>query len=53
VTFGGASVGYTFNSDTSIRINNCPAGAPGTFDIIVTTPGGSSIVHSGSKYNRT
>jgi hypothetical protein len=53
VKFGGVNVGYTFNSDTSIRINNCPAGAPGTFDIIVTTPGGSSIVHSGSKFNRT
>lgn len=52
VKFNGGGVAFTFLSDTSIRIT-CPAGAPLTADIIVTTPAGSSPVHAGAKFART
>jgi len=52
VKYAGASVAFTFLGDTTIRIN-APAGAPGTADIIVTTPAGSSPIHAGAKFTRT
>jgi hypothetical protein len=52
VKFGSANVGFSFVNDTRITIS-APAGAAGTFDITVTTPAGTSIIHSGAKFTRT
>jgi hypothetical protein len=50
VTFGGtAGTGLDVSSDTSLTVDT-PAGSPGTVDVRVTAPGGTSPVVSGDHY---
>ncbi len=53
VSFGGANVGFTVVSDTSITVTS-PAGTTGkTVDITVTTPGGTTSPTSADHYTYT
>ncbi|TFW63165.1 phospholipase [Bradyrhizobium sp. MOS001] len=50
VSFGGtAAAGFTFNSATSITATS-PAGAAGTVDVRVTTPGGTSAISAADQF---
>jgi RHS repeat-associated protein len=49
VTFGGVDVAVVYVSSTELRIKS-PAGAIGTADIIVTTPGGSAALDDVFEY---
>ncbi len=50
VTFGGTSAtSYTVNSATRIT-TTAPAGSPGTVDVVVTTPGGTSSTSSADEF---
>ena len=52
VTFGGTAGSITANSATSITVTS-PPHAAGAFDVVVTTPGGSSATSANSKYTYT
>ncbi len=49
VKFGGTSADYDIISDTQITAT-APAGAAGTVDITVTTPGGTSTTTAGDQF---
>ena len=49
VKFGAASATYTINSNTQITAT-APANAAGTYDITVTTPGGTSATSASDQY---
>ncbi len=50
VSFGGtAATSFNVNSDTQITATT-PAGAVGTIDVVVTTPGGTSAMDTSSKF---
>jgi len=49
VKFGAANATYTINSNTQITATS-PANAAGTYDITVTTPGGTSATSASDQY---
>ncbi len=49
VKFGGANATYTINNNTQITAT-APANAAGTYDITVTTPGGTSATSAADQY---
>ncbi|WP_157801273.1 IPT/TIG domain-containing protein [Sphingobium sp. LB126] len=49
VKFGAANATYTINSDTQITATS-PANSAGTYDITVTTVGGTSTTNAGDQY---
>ncbi len=50
VKFGAANATYTINSNTQITVNSTPANAAGTYDVTVTTPGGTSATSASDQY---
>ncbi|MGG6461877.1 putative Ig domain-containing protein [Solilutibacter silvestris] len=49
VKFGATTASYTVNSNTQITATS-PAGAAGTVDVAVTTPGGTSATSAADQY---
>ena len=49
VKFGATNATYTINSNTQITVTS-PANAAGTYDITVTTPGGTSATTAADQY---
>ena len=49
VKFGAATATYTINSNTQITASS-PANAAGTYDVTVTTPGGTSATSAADQY---
>ncbi|MBS0214168.1 MAG: IPT/TIG domain-containing protein [Proteobacteria bacterium] len=49
VKFGAANASYTINSNTQITAT-APANAAGTYDVTVTTPGGTSATSAADQY---
>ncbi|MCJ8055281.1 putative Ig domain-containing protein [Shinella curvata] len=49
VKFGATNATYTINSDTQITATS-PANSAGTYDITVTTPGGTSATSAADQY---
>lgn len=49
VSFGGAAAGYAVDSNTQITATS-PANAAGTYDVTVTTPGGTSVTSESDQY---
>lgn len=49
VKFGGTNASYTINGNTQITAT-APANAAGTYDITVTTPGGTSATSSADQF---
>ncbi|MEV1286634.1 IPT/TIG domain-containing protein [Micromonospora sp. NPDC049679] len=52
VTVGGTAIGYVRLSDTQVRVT-LPPRAAGTYEVVVTTPGGTTTANSGSKFRYT
>ena len=53
VRFGGATATFTVNGKGTVITASVPAGTPGTVNIVVTTPGGTSAITPADDYTYT